>query len=845
MKTVSACILAACLLSHMPAKSQVTSPSEYLNMPIGSDRTLADYGQMEKYIRSVAANSPRMQIEELGKSTLNNNMIATVISTPENLARRAEYQEIAARLSDPRGLSNEQIDELTKKGKAIVVLSANLHSVEIGSSQMVLEFVHQLAAEGDESFRKTFDNVILFLIPSLNPDGQIMITDWYRKMLGTKYEGGPLPWLYHHYVGHDNNRDWYMLTQKETRNVTRAAYKEWYPVVWMDIHQMGMNSARMFVPPYADPIAPSVDPIIWRGVNLIGSGMAWELERHGKTGVVTNAMFDVYYPGSVDSNPEFKNIYGVIIEVASVRIATPVQLDRALLVGDRKGMPDYLTSSNFPSVWPGGTWRLRDIIDYELIASRAMLDSVASEKEKLMRGAVTSAQSQIAAGKPDEYWRIDRHQRDPVAAARLAHLLQDNAIQVLATPDAYLVPTAQPLGNFASELLSKQIYPEVRAEMGGSILQPYDVTTWTLPMMMDVEVQREMVPAVARTQAAPLAANDWPQGRLIGDGAYYAVSRDSNSAFRFVNAAKDAGARVWTAGTPFSAGQTSFPKGAFIVENKGGLARIAESSQAFGTAISGLPDGSRQIGKARIGLFKPWRPSMDEGWTRWVFDQYGYTYKNIDNAGIKKGKLSANYDVIVLPDTTRDIIVDGKAPNRDGYAEELPPPYAGGIGKEGLAALRQFVDDGGTLITLRESGEVLSDPVMNMPVRNVLSGVKLADFSVPGSMLKARINSESPINYGMPSSVPVFFDQSIAYQPLVGTPDIVPQVVATYPSDKGDILLSGWGTGLDRLTDKAAAIAFQQGRGKIVMFGFGVQNRGQTEGTFKMLFNAVEWAAEK
>jgi hypothetical protein len=657
-----------------------------------------------------------------------------------------------------------------------------------------------------------------------------------------------MPWLYHHYAGHDNNRDWYMLTQKETKAMTRVAYKEWLPQVWLDVHQMGSSGPRIFVPPYADPIAPSVSPLMWRGINLIGSNMAWRLEQAGKSGVVSQYVFDAYYPGSVDSNPEFKNIFAMIIELASARMATPIQFDRNELSGGGKGLAEYTVTTNFPNPWPGGVWRLRDIMDYELIAANAMLETVGDHPQDFMRGTVAMAREQIAAGQPDGYWRIPRIEHDEVTAARLAHLLDENGAEVLVTPSEFLIPTAQPYGKFIAELLGTQRYPEVRTAADGPILRPYDVTTWSLPLLMGVDVTKGTVPAAEAAAAKPIGDSDWPEGKLDGDGATYALGRNSNNAFRVVNAILASGGRVSVATQSFQGSDgVSFPAGTFIIPKSADLAGLASRYHVTLTALPrNNPTAVATQRPVRVGLYKPWNASMDEGWTRFVLDQYGFAPRSIDNAMMKAGKLRASFDAIILPSVSKSIILTGRsaAAGRGRAVNELPPEYAGGIGDEGLAALQAFVDAGGTLITLAASGELVADE-MNLPVRNTLENVDGDDFSVPGSLLLAQLDESNPVNYGMPSEAAVFVDDAIAYQTSPPPPGMQRLAVATYPAASEDILLSGWATGLDRLERRDAAVAFIRGKGKVVMFGFRVQNRAQTEGTFKMLFNAILWATRE
>ena len=828
----------------VPPASTIPTPSQFLGFEVGADRQLADYHQITNYFKELASKSNKLEVEVMGKTTNGNDFILAAISSPENLKNKKRYQEIAKKLADPRGLTPQQIDALVKEGKTILLVTCNIHSTEIGSSQMAMEWAHYLVTSEDPEIKSRLDKVILLLVPSLNPDGEIMETEWYRKNKGTQYEGSRMPWLYHPYVGHDDNRDWYMLTQKETQAMTRVAYHEWYPQIWLDEHQMGSTGPRLFVPPYTDPIADSVDPIMWRGINVIGSTMAWRLEEQHKAGVVSGYVYDQYWPGATEGTPQFKNIFGLLTEAASARLATPITIEPNELSGGGKGLIDYRKTANFPNPWPGGVWRLRDIMDYEFIASNAILEVAAYHKDDFMHGTAEMAMNQVKAGNVNEYWQIPREQADSGTASKLAYLLRDHGIQVMVSADGkdFLVPTAQPYGKFANELLGTQRYPQVRVAQGQQPLRPYDVTAWSLPLLMGVKVDKTKVASAAGMR--PIGDNDWPKGEVVGTGAVYALSHTENNSIKLVNEALHNKGSVSIARERFDSGSTNYPAGTFLVDKQDGLAALAQKYHVKLEALSQRPKvATSQMRESRVALFKPWMASMDEGWTRWLLEQYAFNMKNIDNKTVKAGNLNAAYDVIILPDTSKDIIVDGRPKPRDGgmkYFEELPPEYQGGIGKEGVKALKEFVDKGGTLITFEASGDLVADE-FNVPVMNG-AGRPGGDLNVPGSILRMNLDTDSPISYGMPEQFAAFVSNAIVYRTGNPAPDMKRTVLATYPTDVEDVLLSGYLRGGEALTRQAAAVQFGIGKGQVVMFGFGVQHRAQTEGTFKMLFNAIQQA---
>src|SRR5262249_14202874 len=693
----------------------------------------------------------------------------------------------------------------------------------------------------DPETLRRMNDVIVLLVPSLNPDGQIMVSDGYRKYLGTKYEGGALPQLYHHYVGHDNNRDWYMLTQIETKNVNHAVYHEWFPQFWLDEHQMGYYGPRIYIPPNADPVAKLVNSLVHRGNNLVGAAMGWRLEEAGKSGVIYNYSFDAYWPGGTRNTGWWKNMYGVLTEVASARIATPMQIPSTELQGSTKGLIQYQQQINFPNPWPGGTWRLRDIMDYELIVSDAALETMSKYRRELLRGVASMAQQAINSADSSDFWRIPTEgQRDPAVAARLADLMLEHGAEVRLSADgkSFLIPAAQPYGRFVDEMLGIQRYPEVRPAPNSGILEPYDVAAWSLPLQMGIAAEKTKLSAAEQQSSKAITSAVWPKAGVNGKAAYFAAADHQNNAFSLANVQLKAGAQVFlhrAAGEP----------GLIFAAHP----QLAANSEKFHVPLSSLaelPKGAVPLKSPRIGLYKSYVPSIDEGWTRFVLEQHGFNLKSIENKQVRAGSLNAAFDVIILPDSSREVIVDGRQ-GREGYFEELPPEYTGGIGKEGVRALKDFVDKGGTLIALARASEVAMGEEFNLPVRNALAGtggrpLPQSDFNIPGSLLRVYVDAQHPVGYGMPKEVAAFVDQPLAFQTTAPPPDTQRSVIAWYPADAKDMLLSGYAHGAERLERKAAAVSFTRGKGKVVMFGFRVQHRAQTEGTFQMLFNAIEWA---
>ena len=839
MKTSALAAAAVLTLAAAARAASVPTPSEFLGMTVGADRTVADYRQILAYFKALDAASPRVEVEILGKTTLGEDLFLAAISSEANLANRKRLQEIARKIADPRGLTEAETEALVREGKVFLFITCNIHSTEIGASQMAMEWAHALATAEDAETKRRLDQVVLLLLPSINPDGQIMETEWYRKNLGTKYEGGRMPWLYHPYVGHDNNRDWFMLTQKETQAVSRAVYHEWLPQVWLDEHQMGSTGPRIFMPPYAEPVDPDIHPLVWRDVNLIGANMALRLEQAQKSGVIYGYAFDAYWPGGTKNTAWWKNVSGLLTEVASARFATPVRIEPNELSGGGKGLVEYGTQTNFPNPWPGGTWRLRDIMDYERIASDAILETCAERRADFLKNAVARARAAIATYGPRDAFRIPADQRDAAGAARLAALLAEHGVELKTAPngDVY-VPLAQPYGRFVNELLTAQRYPETKLVPGKDIVRPYDVSAWTLPLMMGVTAERATLPAaLAPWKPVP--------SQLPTHGAAFALAPGSPEAARLVNAGLRGGA-VRIARATVSAGGREWPAGTVFLD--GAAARAAAAKAVPGqswTAVPSAPATAEPLRAPRVGLYKPWAASMDEGWTRFVLEQYGFEPKTLDNKAVRAGGLNAAFDAIVLPDVTKELIATGKPKRDEGamkYSPDLPAEYAGGLEKEGAAALKDFVEKGGTLVALSSSTEYAIEELA-LPVRN--GAAHAEGFAIAGSILRAEVASGHPVTDGLPGEVAVFQDEALAFDTVLPGPEMDRRVLASYPAAPADVLLSGWMRGPETIARKAAAVALTYGKGKVVLLGFRAQHRAQTPGTFPFVFNALYWSTAK
>jgi len=797
----AACLAASVFSLPAPLRAQdVPSPRTHLGFAVGEDRQLADWKQITGYFAKLAAASPAVKLDTLGPTTNGLPFIVATISSPANMRRLSTIRANQAKLADPRRLPPAEESRLAATQPTVIVISCNIHATEIASSQMSMELAHRLAT--NDTLQRYLDDVVVLLIPSMNPDGEQMVTEWYRQGVGGKYEGGPLPWLYHHYVGHDNNRDWYMVTQKETRVVTDLLYKTWFPEVFYDVHQQGNEGMRLTVPPLVDPINPNVDPIIVRGISQIGAKMSWELESRDKSGVGDGVTYDLWWHGGARSTPTRHNMIGLLTEAASVKIATPITQDSSQLKGHARGLPEYERRVNFPNPWPGGTWRLRDIVDYELIAAEALVKLASDQREDYVRNFAKLGRKQIELGRTQApyAYEIPYDQHDPAAAERLVEVLRVGGVEVGRGANAYIVRMDQPYRAHAKDLLETQRFPKMEQWPGGPAERPYDVAGWTLPFQMGVRVNEVTSPlgATGATGAPepprPAPACSGPaQTRFRNTACYRAMLRELR------------------AGRPVQLGETG------------------------AATATRLP---------RVALYKPWTANMDEGWTRWVLEQFEFPYTSVTDSAVKAGNLRSRFDVVVIPDMSLREAKNGMSDS------VVPPQYAGGLGDAGLAKLREFVEGGGTLVTLDGAAEVATS-ALGVPVTLITVPARQGDNAgtaagdsaarrdplyAPGSIFRVLVDDTHPVAYGMPDTAAVYFTNSTTFDVPSGSPA---RVIARYPARGEDVLLSGYLQGSEAIAGKAAAVEVPVGKGRVVMFGFRPQYRGQSWGTFRMLFNAL------
>ncbi len=837
------------------AAQPIPTPESFFGFQMGADRKLARWDKLVEYYNLLGEQSPRLEVVDMGPTTMGNPFLALYLSSPANLARLDEFKRINATLSDPRGVSESEIDRAISEGKAVVVQSMCLHSTEVASGQMAAELMYDLVTRTDQEVMRILDNTIAIMIPCFNPDGEVMVVDWYNETVGTEYEGSGMPWLYHKYIGHDNNRDAFMTNTVESQYGAEILFREWIPQAYVDHHQMGAYGARIYVPPYAEPIRPAADPLVWREMSWYGAHIAYKEEEAGKSGVVNAAIYSGWGHMGFHWITPFHNIAGMLTESASARLATPLFLHPDQLRGGSRGLPEYEQQTSFPNPWPGGWWRVRDIVEQQKIAAIATLDIAARNRETVLKNAYLKAKRQTERGASGETvaYVVPAEQHDPLTAKKMVNKLLGQGIEVQEAAEdfihggrvygagTYVVSMAQPKMGVIRWLLGRTFYPDntYTRDRDGNPIRPYDMSTDNMAEFMGVRV--DPVAEAVDTRLSGVTAPIDPNGKVTKGRFGYVLDCRLNDSFEAVNLLLAADVGVRRVDWPASQG---LRPGDFLVDPGASdqlVAAVArETGVDFAALESDASSGSRALSQLRIGMYQRYLGgNMDEGWTRWLLEDFSFPYTTLMDDEITGGDLHEDYDVVILPadGAARMTGEPGEGGGPGDGVQSYPERYRSGFGQEGVDALEAFVVNGGTLVTFAEAGELPIDE-FGLPVRNVREGLPSVEFWSPGSTLRVNIDNTHPMAYGMPAQgLATFLGNNHAYETVASARNERVDRIVTFVDR--DLLQSGWLLGEEVIAEKAAMVSVEHGRGQVVLIGFRTQHRAQTHGTFKLLFNAL------
>ncbi len=846
---------------------EIPTPESVLGFVPGTDRELMDYEQLVGYMQKLAAASSSVEMLEFGTTPLGLPMYVAFISSSENLERLDELKDINRRLALDPAIPAEDLASMVARGKVFVMETLSMHSGEVGPSQSLPIFAYRMATTEDPEIVTQLDNVVLMMVLCHNPDGMDMVVEHYREYLGTKYEGSSLPRVYHKYVGHDNNRDFVALTQEDTRAIAALYSIEWFPQVMVEKHQMGSTGPRYFVPPNHDPIAQNVDEGLWNWSAVFGSNLTRDMTADGLRGVASHWLFDDYWPGSTETSL-WKNMISFLTEAASCKLATPVRVEPTELSVRGKGLAEYKKGVNMPDPWPGGVWSLGDIVTFELSSMSSILATASRHRGEILDFRNVLCRKEVEKGRTEApyYFVLPREQRDPGELEALVKLLQRHGVRVdrltgdtvvgelhLSAGDV-VVPLSQPYRAFVKEVMEAQRYPERHYVPGGDVIRPYDITSWSLPLHMGVRsIQVDIRSEALEALLEPVPTNAFAVDVRLPDEVWaVAYPSTANASYKAVFAALAAGLGVGRLTHPFGPEGEKLPSGSFVILAGQAPHKILQSIvNRISIQPLVLPDvitvALQPIRKPRIAMVETYFHDMDAGWTRYLFDTYGIPYTVLHPEDFDGADLAGNFDVIVFPAASKDVLTKGKYKRGDRYVvNDYPPEYRKPISKEGLGRLTAFIEGGGIVVSwggstglftagLASASGKKDGEKIELPVRDVTKSLK--EVSVPGAFLAVDFVADDPLTWGMGERGGGFSRGSPVFATSIPRLDTDRRVVAIYP--ERDLLLSGYIEGERALQNKPAMVWVRAGKGQLVLFGIRPQFRGSTPVTFKLVFNAL------
>ncbi len=660
-----------------------------------------------------------------------------------------------------------------------------------------------------------------------------------------------------------------MNNMPESEAVSQVLYNEWYPQIIHNHHQTSQAWARIFLPPFSDPVNPNIHPGVTTGVNLVGTAMANRFAMKRMPGVISDFQYSMWWNGGMRTAPYFHNMIGILTETAHAT-TTPRTYDhnsKAATLGSRiSSTPTNGTDVFYPYPWEGGASRFSDAVDYMITASMGILSIAADRKEKWLYNIYSMGRDAMESS--DYYaYIVPKEQWDDSESYRLIDVLRKTGIEVHRAKKpftaggseyaagSFVIKLDQAFAPMLTDLMEAQSYPDRRFE-DGSPQVPYDLAGWTLPLQMGVEVERIVAPFKASLDEITDTKVPREAGTITSSGSPesnfgYILSHNQNAGVEATNQLLAAGDRIFWTSKELSVHGKTYPPGSIVIQKSENTAqhiqRIAETlGLSFDGIVEAPEDELHELQSPRIAIYKSWVANMDEGWTRWLMEHFAFPVDTLHDVDIKTGALE-KYHAIILPSQQASRMLNGHA------EQTMPAEYTGGLGLEGALALKNYVASGGTLVALDAASDFAIEQ-FGLPVRNVVKGQAPEQFFIPGSLIRTSINTRHPLAFGMQEETAVSFQRSRAFEVVqldrrgeggeediekAQMPDV--QVVASYAEE--DLLMSGWALGEEKhIGGKAAMMNIPLGDGNVVLFGFRPQFRGQPGSTYKLLFNALHAA---
>ncbi|RIJ68960.1 peptidase [Brevundimonas sp. LPMIX5] len=870
-----------------PART-LTTPLEAFGHEVGADYHLITYTQFERYLHTLAGQSDRMKLLEIGKSSEGRTQYLSVVSSPQNLANIDRYQEIARRLAKAEGVSEDEARALAAEGKAVVWIDGGLHSTETVPPQALIAALYEWLTAEDAEAKRILDDVVILFAP-MNPDGWELVSTWYmRNEDPLKREYASIPRLYQKYVGHDNNRDYYLSAMTETTNVNRQFFREWFPQIIYNHHQTAPAGTVVFMPPFRDPFNYNYDPLVMSTLSEVGAAMHSRLIEEGKPGSTmrSGANYSTWNNGMERSVTYFHNAVGLLTEITGH--PTPSQIS---LIPDNQ-----LPRNDLPLPVAPQTWRFAQSIEYSQSINRAVLNYASRNKDRVLFNIWRMGQNAIDKGNTDT-WRVtpsaidalnaaagenarrvdpalyesvlrDPARRDPrgyvipadqadlpTAVAFLNSLIKTGVDVERATraftigaktypAGSYVVKTAQAYRPHVLDMFEPQDHPHDLQYPGGPPKLPYDATGYTLAMQMGVQFDRILDGFEAPTErVADVMAP--PPGRIEGSGrAGWLIDHAPVNGYILTNRLLAAGLPVYWQEGETRAGRATLPPGALWIPADDKARPIIEAAvRDLGLtahAVARAPGGEQiALKPVRIGLVDRYGGSMASGWTQWMLEQFEYPFEVVYPQRLDAGDLNKDFDVLVFASDMIPADLSAAAQRPQPAPESIPAEYRGWLGhitaETTVPQLDAFARAGGSVVTIGSAHRLAA--AMGAPVQDVLTTadgkpVASTDFFIPGAVMQTEVDNSRPLTFGAPRQMNVFFNRNTGFRHAGEGASLVryPQQVA---------VSSGWAVGPEKLSGADAVLDLEHGQGRVIVLGPDVVNRAQARASSRLLFNAL------
>lgn len=885
----------AVFLFQLSSIAQVPTPKEHFGFNIGDDYMLANFTQTEAYFKKVAQVSDRVMLREIGKTEEGRSQPMLIISSPENLRSLETYRSISQRMGRAAGLTDAEARELSLKGKAVVWIDGGLHSTETAGSHQLIETLYQLATRNDQETKNILDNVVILMVHA-NPDGHELVANWYMQEKDPKKRNMSIQRLYQKYIGHDNNRDFYMNNMKESKNMSRALYIDWIPQILYNHHQSSPAGAIVAGPPYRDPFNYLYDPLLVTGIDGVGAAMINRLNVEGKPGFtrMSGSVFSTWWNGGLRTTAYFHNIIGLLTEMWGTPAPSEVPL-----------VPDRLVpNSATPNPVTPRKWRFQYAIDYSVSLNFAVLDYAARNKDHLLYNIYQMGKNSIERGEKDTWTLSPKYvdsvkasvakaqkknksfgrgnyvffdsvfykpeQRDPrgfiitadqkdfYSAVKFVNALIESGIRVEKSTGSFTVAGKKyPVGSFivrtnqafrphVLDMFEPQDHPHDFQYPGGPPVRPYDAAGWTPAFQAGIEFDRILEGFDGPFEAIPFGDIQSPASqRFTASRSGYLLDPSANNTFIAVNELLKNKVDVYRLSAPAA----NLPAGAFYVTAKG-AATLEKAARELGVKVTAAPSNlpaRKKVSPARIALYDHYGGSMPSGWTRWLLEQFDFPFTVIYPQQLDAGNLNKQFDVILFIDAPVPSL-DRALRLRQPSAKATPAEYKNMLGSitvdKTIPQLVDFMEKGGHVVTVGSSTAM--SYLLDMPVVNALTTINDKgetealsgnDYYIPGSILRATFDNTQPENSGMDQTADIVFNNSNVFKL---TPDAYGKGVRplAWFSEK-EPLRSGWAWGQSWLENGLLAFVAPVGKGTFYASAPHITFRAQPYGTFKMLFNQL------